>query len=69
MLCNSTAIPAGGAGVLAGALIVFFSKSTGRRVALINWIVALITVPPTLVFLVHCPTVQMAGVTAPYSDG
>ena len=55
--------------MLAGALIVFFSKSTGRRVALINWIVALITVPPTLVFLVHCPTVQMAGVTAPYSDG
>lgn len=63
------AIPAGGAGVITGALIIYFSKSTGRRVALINWIISLATILPTLVFLVHCPTLELAGVTAEYSDG
>lgn len=63
------AIPAGGAGVITGALVVYCSKATGRRVGLITWIITLVTIPSTLVFLVHCPTVQLAGVTAPYSDG
>ena len=65
----STAIPAGGAGVIAGALIIYFTKSKGRQVALINWIVSLLIILPVFVFLVRCPTLDLAGVTVPYSDG
>ena len=65
----NAAIPAGGAGVIAGALIIYFTKSKGREVALINWIVSLLIILPVLVFLVHCPTLNLSGITVPYSDG
>ena len=65
----NAAIPAGGAGVIAGALIIYFTKSKGRQVALINWIVSLLIILPVLVFLVHCPTLNLSGITVPYSDG
>ena len=63
------AIPAGGAGVIVGALIIYFTKSKGRRVALITWIISALTILPVLVFLVRCPTLNLSGVTVPYSDG
>lgn len=63
-----TAIPGGGAGVFIGALIIYFTKSKGRNVALINWIVTLIALFPTLIFLVHCPTLELVGVTVEYPD-
>lgn len=63
------AIPSGGAGVLIGGLIIFFMKSRGRSVALINWVVTLIALLPTLVFIVYCPTLELVGVTVEYPDG
>ena len=63
------AIPCGGAGVLVGGVIVFFTKSKGRRAALVNWIVSLVVLGPMLVFLIHCPTVNLAGISQPYSNG
>lgn len=68
-MCISAAIPSGGVGVLIGGLIVFFTKSKGRNVALINWVVTLMALLPTLIFLVHCPTLELVGVTVEYPDG
>ena len=64
-----SAIPAGGAGVITGALILFCAKLKGRKVVVMNWVVALLTVPITLAFLVHCPTLELAGVNVNYPDG
>lgn len=66
---KNLAIPTGAAGVLAGAVIVFLTKSKGRTVALVNWIVTLSVVPFLLVFLARCPTLKLAGVTEPFADG
>ena len=55
--------------MIAGALIIYFTKSKGRQVALINWIVSLLIIPPVFVFLIHCPTLNLTGVTVPYADG
>ena len=63
------AIPTGTVGVFVGGLIIYLTKSNGRSVAMINWIVSLIAVPPLLVFLAHCPSVQLAGVNVPFFDG
>ncbi len=65
----SSAIPSGGAGVVIGSLIIYFTKSKGRNVALINWIVTLIALLPTFGFIIHCPTVQLVGVNVNYPDG
>lgn len=63
------AIPGGGVGVFVGALIIFITKSKGRRVALINWVVTLLALFPTFIFFVHCPTIELVGVTVEYPDG
>lgn len=63
------AIPSGGAGVFIGGLIIYFTKSKGRSVALINWVVTLLALFPTFVFIVHCPTLELVGVTVEYPDG
>lgn len=63
------AIPTGAVGVLVGAVIIFLTKSRGRTVALINWIVTLLSIPPLFIFLVHCPTTLLAGVNIPFADG
>ena len=52
-----------------GGLIIYFTKSKGRNVALINWIVTLIALAPTFVFIVHCPTLELVGLTEEYPDG
>lgn len=52
-----------------GGLIIHFTKSKGRNVALINWIVTLIALVPTFVFIVHCPTLEIVGLTVEYPDG
>ena len=64
-----TAIPMGGTGVIVGALIIHFTKSKGRRVSLIHAIISLLLILPMLMFLVHCPTLDLAGVTVGYQDG
>lgn len=62
------AIPSGGAGVFIGSLIIYFTKSKGRNVALINWVVTLVALFPTFIFLLSCPTVELVGVTVEYPD-
>ena len=51
-----------------GALIIYFTKSKGRNVALINWVVTLIALVPTFVFILHCPTLELVGVTVDYPN-
>ena len=46
----------------------YFTKSKGRNVALINWVVTLVALLPALVFLVKCPTLELVGVTVKYPD-
>ena len=60
------AIPTGFVGVMIGSLLVFFAKSSGRRVALINVFVTVIAMPPLLVYLIRCPTPTIAGITQPF---
>ena len=55
--------------MLTGALIIYFTKSKGRRVAIINWIIALLTILPVLgAFLVACPNSNIAGINTPYAN-
>ena len=54
-----TAIPAGGLG---GAVLVYITKSKGKRVAFIPWVVSFFAVPATLGFLFCCPDVNIAGI-------
>ena len=55
--------------MLTGALIIYFTKSKGRRVAIINWIIALLTILPVLgTFLVACPNFNIAGINTPYAN-
>ena len=51
-----------------GALIIYFTKSKGRHVALINWIVSLVALIPTFIFILDCPTLNLVGVTVSYPD-
>ena len=66
---NSAAISCGGVGVLTGALIIYFTKSKGRKVAIINWIIALLIIIPFIgAFLVACPNFSIAGINTPYAN-
>ena len=68
VFCVFVAIPSGGAGVFIGSLIIYFTKSKGRSVALINWVVTLLALFPTFIFFLNCPTVELVGVTVEYPD-
>lgn len=68
-MISITGILGGGCGVFVGSLILYFTKSKGRSVALINWVVTLVALAPTFVFLVSCPTLELVGVTVEYQDG
>ena len=65
----SPAIPTGGAGVVLGGLIIFLLKLKGRRVSLLQLVMSAIAVFPLLGLLLHCPTADIAGITAAYPDG
>ena len=56
-------------GTLTGAFLVFGCKTSGKKDALLITIITLIILPLMLVFLLHCSGAQVAGITAPYSDG
>jgi len=47
---------------------MFFCKSKGHRAALINWLLSMIVTGPMLVFLLHCPNVNLAGISQPYPN-
>lgn len=63
------AIPSGAAGVIVGALIIYFTKAKGRQVVLVHFIVSTLILLPALLFLLSCPNLRLAGVTVAYSDG
>lgn len=65
----SSAIPSGGAGVVAGGLIIYFLKAKGRQVPLIQLTMGAVAILPLLGLLISCPTSQIAGITADYPDG
>ena len=48
--------------MLAGAFLVYLTKSKGKRLALIPWIVGIIVLFPTVGFLFDCPTATIAGI-------
>ena len=66
---RSPAIVGGGSGTFIGALIIYCTKSKGRNVALINWTVTLVALFPIMIFIVHCPTLELVGVKVEYPDG
>ena len=57
----------GSLGVITGAVIVHRRKA--HTVALIHWILALCTLLPLLGLFIHCPSVNLAGVSVPFADG
>ena len=56
-------------GVVTGALIIYFWKPKGRKTAVIQFVVVLIGIPFVLLFLLRCPSYNVAGVVVPYADG
>ena len=62
-----SAIPTAGLGVLAGAVILYFLKSKGRRAAAVNWIALVLCILPAIAaFLPSCPAIPIAGINTPY---
>lgn len=56
-------------GTLIGSFLVFICKMKGRRNAITLAIIILMTAPFPAIYLLHCPRVDLAGITAPYADG
>ena len=54
-------------GIVLSSLVIYWAKSKVRRVILINTIMTLIATPFLLVFLLGCPTANLAGVQVPYA--
>eukprot|EP00731_Ephydatia_muelleri_P010246 Em0005g832a len=54
-------------GVISGAILIFLLKSVAKRVSAGVWLVTLVAILPTIGFITHCPTVELAGVTVSYS--
>eukprot|EP00731_Ephydatia_muelleri_P010124 Em0005g710a len=67
VIAGAVAIPCGSAGVIAGALVIYCAKLKGKGVSLFTWVVTLIVIVPSLVFLVNCPNIQLNGVTHSYA--
>ena len=55
--------------MVVGGLIIYCLKLKGRRVGLLQLTVSVIAVLPLLGLLLHCPTSDIAGITADYPDG
>ena len=58
----TVAIPGGGLGVIAGALLVYLTKSKGKRLSIIPWVLAFAALPATIGFLFNCPGNKIAGI-------
>ncbi len=65
----SSAIPAGAAGVLTGALILYFLQSKPRRAALVSVVVNVLLVPATFTFLLYCHSSVITGINSDYPGG
>ena len=72
-LSSGLAIPAGLAGVLTGATIMYClklkGKNTGKTGANVNWIVSVLATIATLTLLTSCSTIKIAGINTNYATG
>ena len=55
-------------GVLGGAIIIYIFKFKGAKVALLALAITLCVIPFSFGVLIHCPTIQVAGITTPYPN-
>uniref|UniRef100_A0A3Q2PCY9 Solute carrier organic anion transporter family member n=1 Tax=Fundulus heteroclitus TaxID=8078 RepID=A0A3Q2PCY9_FUNHE len=62
-------VPAGGGGTFLGGYIVKRLNLRCRGIIRFCMMCALVSLLAIFVFLIHCPNVPMAGVTAPYQSG
>ncbi|XP_023149195.2 solute carrier organic anion transporter family member 4A1-like [Amphiprion ocellaris] len=62
-------VPAGGGGTLLGGYIVKRFNLRCRGIIRFCMICAMVGLAAIFIFLIHCPNVPMAGVTAPYQSG
>lgn len=62
-------VPAGGGGTLLGSYIIKRLKLRCRGIIRFCMVCAIISLLAIFIFLLHCPDVPMAGVTAPYQFG
>lgn len=56
-------------GVTGGAIIIYWLNAAGRKNALVIISVLFFMLPFMLVFFLHCPSIELAGVLRPYEDG
>ena len=62
-------VPAGGGGTFLGGYIVKKLNLRCRGIVRFCMLCALVSLTAIFIFLVHCPNMPMAGVTAPYRTG
>lgn len=73
-LCNSSplsgymVVPAGGGGTFLGGYIVKRLNLRCRGIIRFCMMCAIVSLLTIFIFLIHCPNVPMAGVTAPYKS-
>lgn len=48
---------------------MYLWKPVGRNTAVVHTVVVILSLPFVLVYLIKCPTVNVAGITVPYADG
>ncbi len=62
-------VPAGGGGTFLGGYIVKRLNLRCRGIIRFCMVCAMISLLAIFIFLIHCPNLPMAGVTAPYQSG
>lgn len=62
-------VPAGGGGTFLGGYIVKRLNLRCRGIIRFCMMCAMVSLLAIFIFLLHCPNVPMAGVTAPYLSG
>ncbi|KAK2850993.1 hypothetical protein Q5P01_007269 [Channa striata] len=62
-------VPAGGGGTFVGGYIVKRLNLRCRGIIRFCMVCAMVSLFAIFIFLIHCPNVPMAGVTAPYQSG
>lgn len=56
-------------GVIIGSLLTFALKLDGKKSIFVVACAAVISLPFLLTYIIHCPTVSLAGVTTEYPNG
>jgi organic anion transporter 4A len=53
-------------GVLSGALIIYIFKLKGTKITILGIVVSLLLIPMGFGVLLHCPSLNVVGITTPY---